>query len=155
MKLYKTFLFIIVVAALVGGTAGCVLEDFSEQSGASVDGDAGSSDDSGSSCVPDADTCSEQAGPGANGKCINGTCQYQCQSVYADDDDDVSNGCEIDLRTVDNCGSVGNKCRPNSTNRLPVCTKNNEGDYMCGFSNTECVSGFKFGEDEGDGCVPG
>ncbi len=49
--------------------------------------------------------------PNMNTACAVGACWYTCQAGYANPDNSLSNGCEINLTNdVNNCGSLGNVC---------------------------------------------
>jgi Mg-chelatase subunit ChlD len=57
--------------------------------------------------------CGESCPSGAQaaGVCVQGTCTLACISGFANCDNDLSNGCEVNLGTnIDNCGFCGNAC---------------------------------------------
>ena len=43
-------------------------------------------------------------------QCVSSKCQPVCQSLYADCNGNVSDGCESSLQTLTNCGGCGNAC---------------------------------------------
>ncbi len=50
------------------------------------------------------------APPNSVATCMAGSCDFECDSGYADCDGDPSNGCESTLRELDNCAACGRAC---------------------------------------------
>ncbi|WP_146646603.1 hypothetical protein [Labilithrix luteola] len=97
---------------------------------------------------------------GAQFVCIDGKCEMQCLSstfdVRADCDGVRDNGCETTLRTVDNCGTCGDRCA--STDRcnngkcgctaplvdcqdlVLTCVDLATNDNHCGACNNRCAN---------------
>jgi hypothetical protein len=72
---------------------------------------------------------------GTNGtpSCTGGVCGINCTAGFGNCDNNVTNGCETDLKTdPDHCGSCPKVC--NSTNGTPTCTNS-----VCGIN---CSPGF-------------
>lgn len=59
--------------------------------------------------------CGVQAGHVANATCEEGTCNYDtCESLWADCDENASNGCEKPINTLPDCGECGKLCNPDN-----------------------------------------
>lgn len=89
------------------------------------------SDDRPNVDVPTVDNptpCGGPCPPRANslGMCVLNTCQYGCNTNFADCDRSPMNGCEVDLSTQSNCGTCGNTCSAPT----PLCA-NPGGGYRC------------------------
>ncbi len=80
------------------------------------------------------------AGPHGAAACALGHCGLTCETGYGNCDDDLTNGCEADLRsTVGACGSCGHGCSP-AMNATGTCTTG-----ACGIA---CATGY--GDCDGD-----
>ena len=74
--------------------------------------------------------------------CNEGTCDIgACDTLWADCNANPVDGCETNLRTLDDCGSCGTPCAvPNATCATGTCTINNcpEGTANCDGDETTC-----------------
>ena len=61
-------------------------------------------------CMCGSEVCDPKTMPGTNLSCATGTCTATCKDGWGDCDNDMSNGCEVDLTQPDNCGTCGNVC---------------------------------------------
>ncbi|MBN9163540.1 MAG: hypothetical protein BGO98_24560 [Myxococcales bacterium 68-20] len=71
--------------------------------------------------------------------CSGGTCGHlKCESLYADCDQDVTNGCEASLLSPTSCGGCGIVCDANQ-----ACLRNANGvpECLCPPGQTRCGSG--------------
>ncbi|CAF1332361.1 unnamed protein product [Didymodactylos carnosus] len=59
-------------------------------------------------------TCSSRSHSSVT--CPAGTCQYSCNSGYADCNGSPTDGCETDITTSSHCGSCSNDCNGNNCN---------------------------------------
>jgi len=85
-----------------------------DDAGASDAGDGGVSDagpDTGPTPNADAGCGAVCEVPHGRAECREGRCVLQCENGYADCDDTLDNGCEVDVReSVEDCGSCGRSC---------------------------------------------
>ncbi|MFI5305949.1 MAG: hypothetical protein ACHQ53_01275 [Polyangiales bacterium] len=69
--------------------------------------------------------------PHAEASCAQGKCQFErCTGGYGDCDNNKENGCEIELRSTDNCGTCGLHCKA-PTNAAPGCAAGSCGVGEC------------------------
>lgn len=74
------------------------------------------------------------------GWCYSGRCSYTCAAGFADGNQNVADGCEIDLRNdINNCGAVGKKCSTSEVCKQPVCTQG-QCSSAPGPEGTACLS---------------
>lgn len=73
--------------------------------------------------------------------CGTGTCTITCNANFANCDGNPTNGCEVDLRSVNSCGACGTTC--SSANASSVCSSGTCGLGMCtaGFGNCDAMAG--------------
>ena len=102
-------------------------------------------------CGACANDCNQGAGANAAGVCVTlaagPTCSVVCNAGFADCNVNLEDGCEIDLDTIDNCGSCGNNCSAEDyPNAIGICA---EGSCVVG----SCDEGFAdCNADLSDGC---
>jgi len=93
--------------------------------------------------------CSAPCANVANGtkSCSNGSCAIgSCDTGYADCDNNVGSGCEIDTNNnISHCGSCSNPCTPPS-NASAACTNGTCGLGTCNSGYDDCNN------NPGDGC---
>jgi hypothetical protein len=75
--------------------------------------------------------------PNAATSCADGTCKFvKCRAGFADCDGDPTNGCEIALNTLDNCGACGVICTVE--NGQPSCPGGRCTTSTCGDGYADC-----------------
>jgi hypothetical protein len=91
--------------------------------------------------------CGARCGSLANAdvSCATGSCVPTCRAGFKNCDNAQQNGCETDVRTVDNCGDCGTSC--NYANASTACS-----DGACRLVG--CLAGYGECDDElsGNGC---
>jgi Cys-rich repeat protein len=94
-------------------------------------GKCGSACGQGQVCINGGCTCANCNIANATTKCVNNMCVFdQCVQGFADCDNNVNNGCEVDITgDAKNCGACGNVCPMG----MPSCNMG------------KCVAGFDFG----------
>lgn len=69
--------------------------------------------------------------------CVNGTCNLLCNPGFGNCDNDIDNGCEVNLQThVSNCGACGNACP--AANGTPICTAGQCATGTCSSDYADC-----------------
>lgn len=93
-------------------------------------------------------TCEISCTVGADnalGVCIQGACSFACNSGYANCDQDVSNGCEVNLQNnIENCGYCGNACT--SQDGTPMQCLGGACSLQCSDNKQDC------NQNAADGC---
>lgn len=69
--------------------------------------------------------------------CVNGVCDLLCNQGYGNCDNNIDNGCEVDLNAhVSHCGSCGNACP--SANGTPTCNAGKCATGGCSSGYADC-----------------
>ncbi len=74
--------------------------------------------------------------PSSAPSCVGGVCSFECDIGYADCDGLADNGCESNLRELDNCGRCGQRCY--GANALTSCTSGACDVVSCSWQYGDC-----------------
>ncbi|MFH0779952.1 MAG: hypothetical protein V1928_03800 [Parcubacteria group bacterium] len=97
--------------------------------------------------------------PNTYANCESGACvPSRCKEGFADSDNNLLNGCEIDLRNdVHNCGFIDNSCEAANVSAMCIngmCVRTGcEGDYVtCPMDAAQCGTNIRIDSDNCGGC---